>query len=116
MRYIPGGFEPVRGFEVSLHINQRLIMVYLFDGRKVSDIILRFSDHRHHPLEDIPVGLEEIDQGCRNNKNETTDKPARKEKDLGVFNQLLCLQKMSGFKKIKYQEEQRDNRIIDTEL
>ena len=116
MRYIPGGFEPVRGFEVSLHINQRLIMVYLFDGRKVCDIILRFGDYRHHPLEDTPVCLEEIDQRGCDNKDEAADKPAKKEKNLGAFHQFLGLEEMGGLKKIKYQEEQRDNRIIDTEL
>ena len=91
-------------------------MVHLFDCRKVRDIILRLGNHRHHPLQDTPVCLEEINQGSRNNKNEAADKPAKKEKDLGAFHQFLGLEEMGGLKKIKYQEEQRDDRIIDTEL
>jgi len=116
MRHIAGGSKPVRGFEVGPDIDQWSVVVNLFYRRQMRDIILRLRNHRHHPLQDTPVGLEEIDQGGRNDKDEAADKSTKKEKDLGSFDQFFCLKEMSGLEKIEYQETQRNQGIVDTEF
>ena len=91
-------------------------MMDFLDRLKMCDIRIRVSDHGHHPPQDGTVSTKKIDKRNRQHQYQTAQKTSDKEQYLGYTYQLLIVIKAVSLDKIKNEENDRYDGIINTIL
>src|ERR1043165_3600079 len=95
---------------------QALMMISLLLRSQVCDIFSGISNHRHHSSQNGPVSSEKIIKGKGYHQYQPGKKSTSQHKYLCIPDQFLIVSELICFPKIKPQENNGDNCIVEAKF